>query len=337
MRHSGKDQSLIIITGAAGFIGSALAWRLNQMGRTNLLLVDELKTSSKWKNLVPLQYSDYMEKGPFLEALGRGAYDGIEVQALIHMGACSATTEQDASYLIRNNFEYSKSLARWCVDRSQPVRFIYASSAATYGDGDQGYKDGHAGLAELRPLNMYGYSKHMFDLWNLRQGILDKVVALKFFNVYGPNEYHKGDMRSMVVKAYAQIKESGSVNLFKSHRPDYKDGEQVRDFVYVKDVVEMTLHFLDTSTPGGVYNIGAGSARTWVDMMNALFRTLGREPRIEFIPMPEVLRGKYQYHTLADLSKLRGIGYTRPISSLEEGVADYVSYLESGQRILGWS
>ncbi|MEO7426872.1 MAG: ADP-glyceromanno-heptose 6-epimerase, partial [Fibrobacteria bacterium] len=284
------EQSLIVITGAAGFIGSALAWRLNGMGRHRLLLVDQLGTSAKWKNLVPLRYSDYMEKADFLEAIRNGSFSGQDVEAVIHMGACSATTEMDASYLAKNNFEYSKRLASWCLDRAKPIRFIYASSAATYGDGENGYGDDHAALANLRPLNMYGYSKHMFDLWNQAHSTLDQVIALKFFNVYGPNEYHKGSMKSMVVKAYEQIKQTGKVQLFKSHHPDYRDGEQMRDFVYVKDAVEMALFCLDPSVAGGTYNIGTGVARTWVDMMNALFRSLGKDPRIEFVPMPEILR-----------------------------------------------
>ena len=252
------------------------------------------------------------------------------------MGACSSTTEADVTYLARNNYEYSKRLAAWCLDRPRPVRFIYASSAATYGDGARGYRDDHAVVPDLRPLNAYGYSKQMFDLWNLRHGHMDQVVGIKFFNVYGPNEYHKADMKSMVAKAFDQIKESGRVSLFKSHRPDYRDGEQVRDFVYVKDAVDMALHFLGAGTQGGLYNVGSGQARTWVDMMKALFTAMGREPIIDFVPMPEILRGKYQYHTLADLSKIRAAGYAKPIRTLEEGVADYVGYLEAGHKPLGW-
>ncbi|MDQ3003438.1 MAG: ADP-glyceromanno-heptose 6-epimerase [Fibrobacterota bacterium] len=328
---------MIIITGAAGFIGSALAWRLNRMGRNRLLLVDQLGTSQKWRNLVPLRYHDYMEKADFLDAIQSGRLDGRDVQAIIHMGACSSTTEQDSSYLAKNNFEYSKVLADWCLDRAAPVRLIYASSAATYGDGENGYGDDHSLLRDLRPLNMYGYSKHMFDLWNQERSRLDQVVALKFFNVYGPNEYHKGHMKSMVVKAYEQIKATGMVQLFRSHHPDYRDGEQMRDFVYVKDAVEMALFFLDPSIAGGTYNVGTGAARTWVDMMNALFRSLGKEPSIEFVPMPEVLREKYQYYTKADPAKILGAGFSKSVRSLEEGVADYVAYLEAGQRPLGWN
>jgi len=331
-----RKERLIVITGAAGFIGSAMAYRLNQLGRRRLLLVDQLGSSSKWKNLVPLRYADYQEKGDFLESLRAGALKASDVEAVIHMGACSATTETDASYLAKNNFEYSKRIAEWCLGGPVPVRMIYASSAATYGDGDLGYADDHESLPNLRPLNMYGYSKQMFDLWLSDQSALDKAVGLKFFNVYGPNEYHKGNMRSMVVKAYEQIQRTGVVQLFRSHRPDYADGGQLRDFVYVKDAVDMALFFLDPAVPGGVYNIGTGTAQTWVDMMQALFRALGKEPRIEFVPMPEELQGKYQYYTQADIRKIRKAGYLNPIRSLEEGVADYARYLKAGQQPLGW-
>jgi ADP-L-glycero-D-manno-heptose 6-epimerase len=211
-----STQPLIIITGAAGFIGSALAWRLNRNGNNNLLLVDALDGSSKWKNLVPLAYHDIMDKTDFLEAVRSGRLDGLEAEAVLHMGACSSTTEMDAGYLARNNFEYSKTLAEWCLGRAKPIRFIYASSAATYGDGKQGYRDDHVLLPALRPLNPYGYSKHMFDLWNLKRGHLDRVVGLKYFNVFGPNEYHKEDMRSLAVKAFEQIRDTGRVKLFPS-------------------------------------------------------------------------------------------------------------------------
>lgn len=331
-----KIRPAIVITGAAGFIGSALAWRLNQLGRADLLLVDNLRSSAKWRNLVPLAYLDYMEKDDFLASLRQGGPAGYEVEAILHMGACSATTEADVTYLARNNFEYSKRLAEFCLDRPSPIRLIYASSAATYGEGEQGYRDDHALVPSLRPLNAYGYSKQMFDQWNLRHGHIDKVVGIKFFNVYGPNEYHKGDMRSMVAKAFDQIQSAGRVQLFKSHRPDYRDGEQVRDFVYVKDAVDMTLHFLDTRVEGGLYNVGSGQARSWLDMMKALFAALERDPRIDFVPMPEVLRGKYQYHTLADLSKIRAAGYDKPVRSLEDGVSDYAAYLKAGRKPLGW-
>lgn len=336
-----------VITGAAGFIGSALAWRLNQLGHENLILVDALGPDARWKNLVPLRFADYVDRADFLEGLRAGRYDDKGIEAIFHLGACSSTTEADAAFLMKNNFAYSQELAQWCATHTahrgllgkKPVRLIYASSAATYGDGALGYADDHATLPDLRPLNAYGYSKQVFDLWALRHGYFDREagpVGLKYFNVYGPNEYHKGDMKSMVAKAHAQILAEGRVKLFRSHRPDYKDGEQMRDFLHVMDAVDMTLHFLDHKAPGGIYNVGTGHARTWADMMRAVFAAMDREAKIDFIDMPEALRGKYQYYTKADISKIRAAGYSKPIQSLEEGVAAYVPYLEQHERVLGW-
>ncbi len=326
-----------VITGAAGFIGSALAYRLNQLGRDNLILVDALGTDARWRNLVPLRYADYYDRKDFLEALTAGKLNDLGIKAIFHLGACSSTTEADAGFLLKNNFEYTKLLAEWCGKQKTPVRFIYASSAATYGDGSLGYDDDHALIPRLRPLNGYGYSKQLFDLWALRHGTFEYAAGLKYFNVYGPNEYHKGDMKSMVAKAHAQILETGSVKLFKSHRPDYRDGEQKRDFLHVLDAVDMTLFLLNPKVPGGIYNVGTGKARTWIDMMQAVFASMRREPQIDFIPMPEVLQGKYQYFTEAEMGKLRSAGYRKAIQSLEEGVAAYVPYLEKEEQILGWN
>jgi ADP-L-glycero-D-manno-heptose 6-epimerase len=244
------------------------------------------------------------------------------------MGACTSTTETDASFLMQNNFQYTKILAAWACEHR--IRFIYASSAATYGGGSKGFKDDEEKLDELRPLNMYGYSKHLFDLWARRHGMLKDIAGLKYFNVFGPNEYHKADMRSFVLKAYEQIQAQGKVRLFKSHNPDYADGEYKRDFLYVKDAVDMTLFFLDNPQVNGIFNIGTGSARTWNDMVKAVFTALNKKPNIEFIEMPENLQKQYQYFTQADITRLHSTGYKKQISSLEDAVTDYVrNYLRT--------
>ncbi len=323
----------ILVTGGAGFIGSALVWALNRRGLTNIVITDILGQDEKWKNLVPLKYSDYVEAGPFREKISStpGAFG--KFSAVFHLGACSATTEKNASYLADNNYTYTKELAAWSL--AQQARFIYASSAATYGDGAQGMDDRSSQLAALRPLNMYGYSKHLFDLHAQREGFLNAIVGVKYFNVYGPNEDHKGDMRSLVNKAFQQILETGKVRLFKSYKPEFRDGEQMRDFLYVKDAVEMTIHFAETATQaGGLYNLGSGEANTWLTLSRAIFSALGREPSIEFIEMPEVLRGKYQYYTKADITKLRDTGYVRPVTPLADAVRDYVQgYMVPGKKL----
>jgi ADP-L-glycero-D-manno-heptose 6-epimerase len=323
----------ILVTGGAGFIGSALVWALNRRGLTNIVITDLLGQDEKWRNLVPLKFADYVEAGVFRERIAAQAGAFGKFSAVFHLGACSATTEKNASYLIDNNFAFTKELAAWSL--AQQARFIYASSAATYGDGAQGMDDRSADLARLRPLNMYGYSKHLFDLHAQREGFLNSIVGVKYFNVYGPNEDHKGDMRSLVNKAYQQILETGKVRLFKSYKPEYKDGEQMRDFLYVKDAIEMTIHFAETATgAGGLYNLGSGEANTWVTLSRAIFAALGRAPQIEFIEMPEVLRGKYQYYTKADIAKLRATGYTKPLTPLPEAVRDYVQgYMVPGKKL----
>ncbi|EKD81498.1 MAG: hypothetical protein ACD_39C01781G0003, partial [uncultured bacterium] len=255
---------MILVTGGAGFIGSVIVWALNQRGIDDIIIVDHLGTSDKWKNLTGLRFADYCEKADFLSYLDKGAFDDHKLEAVLHLGACSSTTETDASYLIKNNFEFSKALALWAT--SNRARFIYASSAATYGDGEQGFDDNPAEIEKLTPLNMYGYSKQLFDLWLKRKGLLDKCVGIKYFNVFGPNEYHKGSMRSFILKSFEQISQSGEVQLFKSHRPDYGDGEQLRDFIYVKDAAAMTLHFLDNQA-GGLFNVATGVARNWNDLV----------------------------------------------------------------------
>jgi ADP-L-glycero-D-manno-heptose 6-epimerase len=325
---------MTVVTGAAGFIGRNVVAELNRRGYTNLLLVDDLGTTEKWQNLVGLQYDDLMPIDEFLERVE--AFALPEIDGVVHMGACSATTERDADYLLRNNYAYTRSLCLFTQE--QDIRFVYASSAATYGDGARGYDDSDSSTTQLKPLNMYGYSKHMFDLWALKEGLFSKeenpIAGLKYFNVYGPYEDHKDDMRSVVHKSFGQIGEGdGTVKLFKSHRPDYKDGEQMRDFLYVKDAVDVTLWLLENRNVGGVFNCGTGVARTWKDLVTAVYSAMGKPPQIEYIPIPEHLQGKYQYYTQADPAKLRSAGYAKPFTTLEDGVRDYVmTYLEPKQQ-----
>jgi ADP-L-glycero-D-manno-heptose 6-epimerase len=326
----------ILVTGGAGFIGSALVWALNQRGHSDIVVTDFLGSDDKWKNLVPLKFADYVEAGEFRRHLTQNAAVFGKFSAVFHLGACSATTERNAAYLADNNYGYTKDLAAWSL--AQGARFIYASSAATYGDGAQGMDDSDPNLYRLRPLNMYGYSKHLFDLHAQRVGWLAQIVGVKYFNVFGPNEDHKGDMRSLVNKAYQQILSSGRVQLFKSHKSDFKDGEQMRDFLYVKDAVEMTLHFAahpQGERAGGLYNLGSGQANTWLTLTRAIFTALGRPPEIEFIEMPEILRGKYQYFTQADVTKLRATGYSRAMTALDDAVRDYVQGYLVPQKKLG--
>ncbi len=311
----------IVVTGAAGFIGRNVVAELNARGHDDLILVDHLGTDEKWKNLIGLQYEDLLSPAQYLEKLP--AASGI-----IHLGACSATTEKNADYLLENNYRYTRTLAEHCV--TNKTRFIYASSAATYGDGSQGYSDADDVTPTLMPLNMYGYSKHMFDLWAMRRGLLKQIVGLKYFNVFGPYEDHKAEMRSVVQRSYHQIKDVGEVKLFRSYRKDYADGEQKRDFIYVRDVVNITLWFLD-NTKAGLFNCGTGQARTWKDLAKAAFAAMGKKPKIQFIDMPPGLAEKYQYFTQAEMNKLRSAGYAKPFTSLEDGVKDYVQTYLSKQ------
>lgn len=318
---------MIIVTGGAGFIGSATVKKLNDSGIEQILVVDNLGSSDKWKNLVGKKFSDYIHKDEFIKLIENQANFG-DAEALIHFGACSATTEKDADYLIRNNFHYSRTLVEWALARD--IRFIYASSAATYGDGALGFSDHNESAYKLRPLNKYGFSKQLFDLWVLNNKLEGKVTGLKFFNVFGPNEYHKGDMRSLINKAFFQIKETGKVRLFKSHRDDYEDGEQVRDFIYIKDCLEVIWWFLRNPKTCGIYNLGTGKARSWNDLVKSIFSALGRKPKIEYIDMPEAIRNAYQYHTEAKMDKLRAAGYPMAFRSLEDSVKDYVcEYLQN--------
>jgi ADP-L-glycero-D-manno-heptose 6-epimerase len=312
----------ILVTGGAGFIGSALIWALNQQGIENILVCDVLGRDEKWKNLAPLRFADYVEAGELNGRLGK------DIRAIFHLGACSATTETDASYLIHNNFEYTKTLAHFALENN--CRFVYASSAATYG-GLADRVSESLPLENLRPLNMYGYSKHLFDCYAQRAGILNRITGLKYFNVFGPNEYHKGDMRSVVHKAFEEIRATGKVSLFKSYRPEYPDGGQQRDFLYVKDAVAATLFLAKRIDGGGLFNIGSGQPNTWISLVTPIF---SGEPKIEFVDMPDGLRPKYQYFTCADVTKLRAAGFTQSFTPIGDAVSDYVkNYLACGKHL----
>ena len=335
MKPNDFSDARVLVTGGAGFIGSALVWALNRRGCERIVVCDRLGTDEKWRNLTPLRFADYVEADDLLPRLQNGALGKFDL--ILHMGACSSTTERDAGFLIRNNYEFTKDLATWALARTarrQKTRFVHASSAATYGDGSAGMDDDDSQLDKLRPLNMYGCSKHLFDLHARRAGFLDRIAGLKYFNVFGPNEEHKGDMRSLVHKSFGQVRETGAIRLFKSHRSGYRDGEQKRDFLYVKDAVAMTLHLAATPKANGLFNIGSGQARTWNDLANAVFAALKRKPNIQFIEMPEAIRDKYQYFTQANLARLRAAGYTAPVTSLEDAVTDYVrNYLVPDKRL----
>jgi ADP-L-glycero-D-manno-heptose 6-epimerase len=330
MKPNDFSDARVLVTGGAGFIGSALVWALNRRGCDRIVVCDRLGTDERWRNLTPLRFADYVEADDLLPRLPGGALGKFDL--VLHMGACSSTTETNASFLIRNNYEFTRDLATWAL--GQKTRFVYASSAATYGDGSAGMDDDAGGLDQLRPLNLYGYSKHLFDLHARRAGFLNRMVGLKYFNVFGPNEGHKGDMRSLVHKSSGQVQTEGVIRLFKSYRSDFRDGEQKRDFLYVKDAVAMTLHLATSKRAGGLFNIGSGRARTWLDLARAVFVALNRKPKIEFIEMPEAIRDKYQYFTQANLVRLRAAGYTAPVTSLEDAVSDYVrNYLVPDQRL----
>ncbi len=318
---------MIVITGGAGMIGSIIAWHLNtKLQRHDMVIVDRITHENQWQNLVKRQYVQYLDKDqlmPWLE-------NRTDIEAIIHMGAISATTETNFNKLVEANVHYSQNLWTWCANNK--VAYFYASSAATYGDGEGGYDD--ASIENLRPLNGYGYSKHFFDQWVLRQVAENKPspsawAGFKFFNVYGPNEYHKERMASVVYHSFNQFKENGVVKLFKSYRQGVDDGMQLRDFVYVKDAAAAVVHFLSASLAGkpcvnGIYNIGTGQARAFKDLASNVMLSLSKSPQISYIDMPEDLQGRYQYFTQASIKKLRDAGYTQAFFSLEEGVKDYV-------------
>lgn len=321
---------MILITGAAGFIGSAFLWHLNQCGISDIIISDKLKTEEKWKNIAKSDYYDWVDRDELFDWLKE---NGNKIKHIIHMGACSATTEKDADFLMKNNYEYTKKL--WEFSCEKQINFIYASSAATYGDGELGYDDeiDLEGHKNLRPLNKYGYSKKIFDVWALKQEKTPKQwVGLKFFNVYGPNEYHKGTMSSVVYHSFNQLKNTGKIKLFKSYKEGFEDGKQLRDFVYIKDIVKVMKFFIDNEGKSGIYNLGTGKADSFLNLAESTwysYNSLREEKEqldypIDFVEMPEHLKGRYQYFTEAKMDKLRKVGYTDKFFTLEEGVKDYV-------------
>lgn len=319
---------MIVVTGAAGFIGSCLVSRLNEAGHENIVVVDDFSKTEKDKNLKGKTLTAKVGRNDFVQWLEQF---GEEVEFIFHIGARTDTTEFDRSIFDALNVNYSKDVWNLCVKFNIPL--VYASSAATYGLGEHGYKDDHGIVNELKPLNPYGDSKNDFDKWVLMQENTPPFWAgLKFFNVYGPNEYHKGRMASVIFHAFNQIGATGGMKLFRSHRDDYKDGEQLRDFVYVKDVVEVCYYLMDTPPTSGIYNLGSGNARSFLDLTKNTFKAMGKEENISFIDTPADIRDKYQYFTEADMSKLIDSGYSKPFHTLEEGVADYVTNYLSEEK-----
>jgi ADP-L-glycero-D-manno-heptose 6-epimerase len=320
---------MIVVTGAAGFIGSCLLTYLNEKGIDNIIAIDKLGKKEKWKNLLNKRFTDFIDRDDFLTNLE--SFDKIE--AILHIGACSDTTEPDLDYLMKINYEYSKTLFNYSIKKQIP--FIYASSAATYGSGDKGYNDDESYIDKLKPLNPYGFSKQLFDSWVLKQNNKPPFwTGLKFFNVYGPNEYHKNRMASVIYHSFNQLKETGKIRLFKSHKKEYKDGEQLRDFIYVKDVIKVIYFLLVNNAQSGIYNLGTGKARTFKDLAQTVIDNYMPNAKIEYFDMPEDLRSKYQYFTEASMQKLQSTGYNIPFYTLEEGVKDYIdNYLSDNYKI----
>jgi len=323
----------LVVTGGAGLIGSALIWGLNNRNIENIWLVDSQESNDeKNKNLAPLSFSRHLSPEDFRKLVRENSDELSSISTIFHLGACSSTTETNEAYLDDNNLGYTRELCEWSL--AHGVRFVYASSASTYGDGSLGMDDQDLDLAKFQPLNLYGWSKHKFDLLAKENQWLEHIVGLKYFNVYGPNEEHKGDMRSVVSKAYEQIASTGEMTLFKSYHPDYGDGEQMRDFLYVKDAVLMTIWLAESTRARGLFNLGNGQARTWLDLGHSIFSALGTDSNIRFIEMPEILRDKYQYFTEAKIDKLRHAGYTNEFFALEDAVKDYVTqYLVPNRRL----
>ena len=318
-------KELTILTGGAGFIGSCFLAKLNSQGVDNVLVVDShLDNQRKWRNLLGKRFNDYIPKEKFLKLLEANRFP--KPKHIIHMGACSSTLNTDREYLMSNNYEYSKRICSWALEHD--AGFIYASSAATYGDGSLGYDDRDENTLRLKPLNLYGLSKQLFDLWLLKNRYQTRVTGLKFFNVFGPNEYHKGEMMSVVCRRFNEIKAGSPIKLFKSYLKQYGDGEQERDFIYVKDAVEVMYYFYNNPGANGIYNLGTGVARSWNDLAKAMFSALKMPVKIEYIEMPQEIRDKYQYFTQADMTKLRLCGSRYKFRTLEEAIKDYSTYLD---------
>jgi ADP-L-glycero-D-manno-heptose 6-epimerase len=318
---------MIILTGGAGFIGSCFLWKLNQEGIKDVLVVDHLDNSEKWKNLIGKNYCDYIQKNDFFNAVVNK--QAPKPQSIVHLGACSSTTLSNTDYYIKDNYEYSKVLALWAFELGVP--FVYASSAATYGDSkrDCDCDDDISKIRNLSPTNMYGFSKHMFDLWLLNNNYTGKATGVKFFNVFGPNEYHKGDMRSIICKNFNNVSGKGVIKLFKSYNANYPDGGGRRDFVYIKDVVSALWFLFKNPSKTGIFNLGTGKSRTWNDVAKSMFAVVGKKENIEYVDMPDFLKSKYQYFTEAKMDNLKHAGYDKPFMELEDSVKDYCSYLKN--------
>lgn len=309
-----------VITGGMGFIGSAVVWEMNNSGMDNLIIVDSPSTNNSWKNLVNIRFADIIDKNTFIKKIEENKINYL-IEGIIHMGACADTTENRVDYLLENNFQYTKKLATWAINNN--CRFLYASSAATYGNGPD-FADDEEKIYSLKPLNIYGYSKHLFDIWAYRNNLLKQIAGIKFFNVFGPNEYHKGEMRSVIHKKFYEIMKTGKANLFKSYKPQYKDGEQKRDFIYIKDAVKIIMFIYKNKSINGIFNAGTGIARSFNDIAKIIFSILGKKENIQYIDMPENIRNSYQYFTQADVKKIRSAGYKETFLSLEESIQDYI-------------